>query len=159
MAVTGRPTTYTQKIADEICEHLAIGESIRTVCKPKHMPAISTFFKWLREHEDFSKQYAHAKQEAADAMAEDILDIADDGTNDWVERERKDGSTYVALDHEAIQRSKLRVDTRKFLMAKMKPKVYGDKLDVTSGGDRIETTPVIISQIKPRNQSKSKTKK
>jgi hypothetical protein len=107
------------------------------------MPDKSQVFKWLRTKEEFRDQYARAKQESADAMAEDILDIADDGTNDWIEAERKDGSTYMIVDHEHIQRSRLRVDTRKFLMAKMKPKVYGDKLDVTSDGEKIEAGQIV----------------
>ena len=70
-------------------------------------------------------------------MAEEILDISDDGTNDWEEREIARGRTIIALNTEAVQRSKLRVDTRKWLMAKMKPKKYGDTLDLTSGGDKL----------------------
>jgi hypothetical protein len=71
-------------------------------------------------------------------MAEDILDIADDGTNDWIEREREDGSTFEVINNEVIQRSKLRVETRKWLMAKTKPKKYGDKLDLTSAGEKLQ---------------------
>lgn len=138
----GRPTEYTQQLADRICEELSLGFSIRTVCKPDEMPAISTFFRWMRENEEFQKQYARAKQEAADAMAEDILDIADDGTNDWMEAQRKDGSTYYKPDYETIQRSKLRVETRKFLMAKMKPKRYGEKIDVTSDGEKLNNVVI-----------------
>ena len=142
----GRPTTYTQELADSICEELALGYSIRTVCKPEGMPAISTFFKWIRENEEFSKQYAKAKQEASDAMAEDILDIADDGTNDYIEREGKDGTTYEVVNSEVIARSRLRVDTRKFLMAKMKPKKYGEKIDVTSGGEKLNDKSEITDE-------------
>lgn len=143
MTKTGRPTKYSQKLADKICEQLSLGYSIRTVCNPEAMPAISTFYEWLRTYEEFSKQYTRAKQESADAMAEDILDIADDGSNDWMEAKRKDGSTYTALNYENIQRSRLRVDTRKFLMAKMKPKVYGEKLDIVSDGEKIEAGQIV----------------
>jgi len=132
-----RPTSYTQEIADEICEHLSLGESIRTVCKPEHMPSIATFYSWLRTYDEFLEQYARAKQESADAMAEDILDIADDGTNDYMERKNKDGSTCEVVNSEVLQRSRLRVDTRKWLMAKMKPKKYGDRIDMTSNGESI----------------------
>lgn len=123
----GRPSTFTQELADEICEQLAMGLSMRTVCKAEHMPAMSTVFKWLRENDDFSEQYARAKEEAADAMAEDLLDISDDGTNDWMEINRGDYTSWIT-NGEALQRSRLRVETRKFLMSKMKPKRYGDKL-------------------------------
>ncbi len=130
----GRPSIYSQELADSICEQLALGNSMRTVCAADDMPAMSSVFKWLRENEGFSEQYARAKQESADYMAEELLEIADDGTNDWMERERPDGSTFVALNNEHVQRSRLRVDTRKWLMSKMKPKKYGDKMDVTSDG-------------------------
>lgn len=87
----GRPSKYTKELADAICERLAMGESMRTVCIGETMPAMSTIFKWLRENDKFSEQYARAKQESADAMAEEILDIADNGTNDWETIELENG--------------------------------------------------------------------
>ena len=72
-------------------------------------------------------------------MAEDILVISDDSTNDWMDREYGKGNVVRVTDPEALQRSKLRVDTRKFLMAKMKPKRYGDKLDITSDNKQLPT--------------------
>lgn len=138
---TGRPSKYTQELADEICEMLAMGYSIRTVCRPEHMPSIQTFFRWLRMYPEFNEQYAHAKQEAADAMAEDILDIADDGTNDWMEKQDASGDMVGwMLNGEHVQRSKLRIESRKWLMAKMKPRKYGDKLDMTTNGNDIGVT-------------------
>ncbi len=137
MAKVGRPTTYTQELADEMCNQIAMGYSMRKVCEQKKMPAMSTFFKWIREHEEFSKQYARACEERTEAMAEDILDIADDGTNDTKVVTGKGGEEYEVTDNDVIQRSRLRVDTRKWLMSKMKPKKYGDKLDVTSGGEKV----------------------
>lgn len=151
MAV-GRPSIYTQELADNICEQLALGNSMRTVCAADDMPAMSTVFKWLREDTKFSEQYARAKQESADYMAEELLEIADDGTNDYIEKERPDGSTYEALNSEHVQRSRLRVDTRKWLMSKMKPKKYGEKLDLTTDGEKL---PAPITQFNgiPRNDS------
>ena len=124
MAKVGRPSTYTQEIADEICGQLAEGTSLRTICLADDMPAKSTVFKWLREQEGFSDQYARAKEESADALVEEILDIADDGSNDWMERENKDGSTTTVLNGEHVQRSRLRVDTRKWIASKLKAKKY-----------------------------------
>lgn len=138
MPKTGRPTKYTQELADEICAELALGLSLRTVCRADHMPTVKTIFNWFRTHPDFLQQYTRAKQESADAMADDILDIADDGSNDYMMITRKDESEAWQLNGEHIQRSRLRVETRKWLMAKMKPKVYGDKLDVVSDGEKIE---------------------
>jgi len=133
----GRPTSYTQALADTICERLSLGESLRSVCERDDTPSIATVFKWMRENEDFLKQYARAKQESADAMAEDILDIADDSSRDITTKIGKDGKEYEVVDNEVIQRSRLRVDTRKWLMSKMKPKTYGEKLDMTSNGESI----------------------
>lgn len=152
MAETGRPSIYTRELADTICERLALGESMRTVCASEDMPAMSSVFKWLREMEGFSEQYARAKQESADYMAEELLEIADDGTNDYMEKERPDGSTFVALDNEHVQRSRLRLDTRKWLMAKMKPKKYGEKLDLTTLGDKLPTPIMPIVNVRPDNR-------
>lgn len=138
----GRPSKYTKELADAICERLAMGESMRTVCIEETMPAMSTIFKWLRENDQFSEQYARAKQESADAMAEEILDIADNGTNDWETIELENGYEKEVINHEVLARSRLRVDTRKWLMAKMKPKKYGDKIDMTTNGKELPT-PIV----------------
>lgn len=136
----GRPTTYTPELAADVCAGLAIGNSLRTVLKADGMPAMSTWFLWLRNVNGLSEHYVRAKQEAADAMAEDILDIADDGVNDWMEDNYDQGKTPgYSFMGEHVQRSKLRIETRRWLMSKMKPKRYGDKLDVTSGGERLPT--------------------
>lgn len=139
----GRPSKYTKELASRICQELALGYSMRTVCKNDWAPAMATIFSWLRDIKEFSEQYEKAKQEATDAMAEDILDIADDGTNDYVEKE-VNGKTVEVVNSEHIQRSRLRVDTRKWLMSKMKPKRYGDKMDVTSDGKEISVQGVIV---------------
>lgn len=134
----GRPSIFDQAIADEFCANIAAGESMRTACKPAHMPARATIFNWLRTNQDFLDQYTRAKVESADAMLEDIFDIADDGQNDYMETTYGDQSIY-RINPEALQRSKLRVETRKWAMAKLQPKKYGDKLDLTSGGEALPT--------------------
>lgn len=140
----GRPTKYTKSLAANICAQLALGYSLRTVCREDNMPSLATIFNWLRNKPEFLDQYEKAKQESTDAMAEDILDIADNGTNDYIEREKEDGSSTVVLNSENIQRSRLRVDTRKWLMSKMKPKKYGEKLDVSSLGEKLQGNMIVI---------------
>lgn len=144
----GRPSDYTQELADKICEQLALGLSMRTVCRADDMPSMATVFSWLRTKKEFLEQYEKAKQESTDAMAEDILDIADESTNDYVEEVRDDGSTYTKLNAENIQRARLRVDTRKWLMAKMKPKKYGEKIDMTTNGKDL---PIPIMNVSRNN--------
>ena len=127
--MTGRPTDYTPELADTICAKLAEGESMRSISREESMPCCSTLFLWLRTHKEFSEQYAKAKQESHNAWFEEIMDISDDGSNDWMERNNKDGECIgYELNGEAIQRSRLRVDTRKWALSKLMPKKYGDKL-------------------------------
>lgn len=128
----GRPSDYTQELADEICERLSEGQSLRTVCSDDKMPSRKTVFSWMRKHPDFLNQYARAKQEAADALAEEILDISDDA-------EAAIKGTAEKKSSAMAQAYRLRVDTRKFIMAKMKPKKYGEKLDLTTNGKDLPT--------------------
>lgn len=131
-----RPTKYTKELAAEICARLIDGDSLRTVCSDDDMPAASSVFLWLSKYEEFSEQYAHAKEESCRALAEEIMDISDDGTNDWMERFDKQGESLGwSLNGEHVQRSKLRVDSRKWLLSKLMPKKYGDKLDLQHGGN------------------------
>ena len=124
----GRPTKYTDKLSDSICAKLSEGQSLRTVCKSDDMPCKATIFSWLRTNEAFLDQYTRAKQESADALTDEMLDIADDSTNDYMMKQGEDGSEYEALNAEHIQRSRLRIETRKWLSSKLKPKKYGDKI-------------------------------
>lgn len=127
----GRPSDYTPELAVKICEQLAVGNSLRTVCKADDMPSVATIFVWIQKHPEFKEQYARAKEESADALAEEILDIADEGSNDWMEANDPDNPGWKA-NGEHIQRSRLRVDTRKWYASKLKPKKYGEKLELGS---------------------------
>ena len=130
-----RPSEYNQDVADTICAELACGESLRSICEAESMPCVKTVFNWLRKYPEFLQQYARAKEECADAFAEDILDIADDGTNDWMERKNQDGEVIGwALNGEHVQRSRLRIDTRKWIASKLKPKKYGEKTTTELSG-------------------------
>jgi hypothetical protein len=124
---TGRPSSFTQKAADQICERLGIGESLRSICRDNAMPSISTVCKWLRDFPEFSQQYARAREVQADTLVDEILDIADDGSNDWMER-REGENTGWKENGEALRRSQLRIDARRRLAGKMRPKKHGDKV-------------------------------
>lgn len=122
---TGRPTRYNPEIAQEICSRLANGESLRSICKAEHMPERITVLGWaVQPNHPFFNQYANARDIQADSMADDIVDIADDGTNDfYVGKEAR-----PIVDAEHINRSRLRVDARKWIASKLKPKKYADKI-------------------------------
>lgn len=130
----GRPSSYTQEIADRICSELVDGKSLRTICKADGMPSCQTVYSWLRTRPEFLDQYARAKEDAADAFAEEMLDIADEASNDWMAANDPDNPGY-RLNGEAINRSRLRVDTRKWIAAKLKPKKYGEKVSVGGADD------------------------
>jgi hypothetical protein len=134
----GRPTLYTQELATLICSEIAAGEKVTDICQADSMPSPRSVYQWLAKYPEFSQQYAQAQADRTHAMAEDILAIADDGTNDWMERNHGDDESWVT-NGEALQRSRLRVDTRKWLMSKMAPKKYGDKQQVEHSGS-IEST-------------------
>lgn len=141
----GAPTTYSQAIATKLCAMIASGMSLRSVCREDGMPGLTTVFGWLGKHPEFSKQYTQACEERTDAMAEDILDIADNGTNDYMEildanGEKTGGWRY---NGEAVQRSKLRIDARQWHMSKMKPKKYGAQFSLDPN-DNGQVVPALI---------------
>jgi hypothetical protein len=145
-----RPSDYTPEIGIAICVELADGKSLRTVCRMEGMPCTKTIFNWFRAHPEFLAMYTRAKEESADADAEDIKDIADDGRNDWMACNDPDNPGYK-LNGEHVQRSRLRVDTRKWLASKLKPKKFGDKLEL--GGP--DGGPLQVQIIDPTRRADS----
>jgi hypothetical protein len=130
----GRPTDYSQVMADKICELLADGTSLRKICLADDMPDKATVCRWLAIHQAFRDQYACARTIQADELFDETIEIADDGSQDYSTKTNADGSTYEAFNSEHVQRSKLRVDTRKWAAAKLDPKKYGEKLDLNVAG-------------------------
>lgn len=128
----GRPTAFSQEVADDICEKLAEGRSLRSICLSGDMPGAATVFRWLADERfsAFREQYARAREAQADALFDEILDIADDGRNDWMERQGDDGTAGWKENGEAIRRSQLRVDARKWMAGKLRPKKYGDSTTI-----------------------------
>lgn len=122
-------TTFSGKLGDEICERIANGMSVREICVADDMPAASSVFKWLGLHKTFAEQYARACEARTEHIADEMLDIADNAENDWMERKNSDGEVIgEMLNSEHVQRSRLRIDTRKWLLGKLKPKKYGEKI-------------------------------
>jgi transposase-like protein len=147
----GRPSSYTREIADLICERLANGESLREICRDAEMPSLSMVFRWINQHIEFREQYARARETQADVLADEIIDIADNASNDWMEKNFK-GQTQWVENGEAIRRSQLRVDSRKWVAAKMKPKKYGDKT-IHSGDPENPVSMIITGVPRPGDAS------
>lgn len=114
-----RKSKYNRTLAAVICGRMAEGESVRSICRDPKMPAISSVFKWIGEHPEFSEQYTRALISRGDCLAEEMQEIADAPCADAV----------------AVQRNRLRVETRKWLASKMSPKKYGDKLAIGGAED------------------------
>jgi hypothetical protein len=124
----GRPSLFATELGDEICNRIADGESLRAICAEVEMPDKATVFRWLSAegNKDFRNQYIRAREAQADSLVDDILLIADDARNDWMKRNGENATGYQE-NGEALRRSALRIDARKWLAGKMAPKKYGDK--------------------------------
>ena len=136
-------TVYSPELARSICERIAAGETLRAICKDEGMPAPSTVSGWVVDDRDgFAEIYDRANQARAWMIASEVLEIADDGTNDFMERKRKNGEIATEPNQENIQRSKLRVDTRMKLLAKLLPEKFGEKVELSGKGGQ-PLAPVI----------------
>lgn len=133
---------YSKKDIDDIfnyiCTEIEKGRALRNVLQDDKMPSTSTFYEWLELYPDKSKQYTRATEIRAEAIFDDILSIADENAND----------TYIndngieVVNNDVIQRSRLRIDARKWVLSKLNPKKFGEKLDVTSDNKPISQPPI-----------------
>ena len=125
---------HSQAVIDDILRRIASGESLSSICQETGMPDASTVLYWRHTRPEFDKAYLLARESQAEALFEEMLAIADDGSNDWMEKELRSGRIITVLDKEAVQRSKLRLETRRWLLAVMAPKRYREKtqVDLTS---------------------------
>lgn len=105
-------STFTQEIFDKICERMADGESLRAICKTKGFPAKRTVLRWVAADDTLAKQYAEAQLMRAEHYFDEIVEIADSGTDP--------------------AKTRVQVDARKWVLSRMNPKKYGDKMDLTA---------------------------
>ena len=148
-----RPSKRTPEVEQRIIDGLCDGIPLRELCRQEGMPNWRTVYHWLDADAELAARVARARELGFDAIAEDILDIADDGTNDWVKRKRQDGSVDVVMDSEHVQRSKLRIETRLKLLAKWSPGKYGEKQTVDVGNKPGETLKAEVSLVSPELMS------
>ena len=112
---TGRPTIYSEELAEEICDRIAKGESIKEICADKEsgwLPGESTVYRWLSDNDAFRERYTHAREAQADGKFDEAWRIAKSATA------------------ESVQVARLQVDTIKWQAAKLAPKKYGDSVKV-----------------------------
>ncbi len=125
---------FTPALFTLVCDRISKGESLRSVCRDPEMPAKSTVLRWLREMPDLRDQYAAARDDLMEYWASDIIEIADDGSLDTMKGLNKYGDEVMVPNHANVQRDRLRIDARKWLLSKLAPRKYGDRLDVEVSG-------------------------
>jgi len=148
----GRPQVYNDMIGAHICREITKGRTITSICKDKNVPSIPTVFNWLNKlhpnfKEDFYKSYIIAREIQAEVLADEIKDIADDGSNDTYEIVNpKTGQIETKTNFDHIKRSALRVESRKWLAAHLLPRKYSDRVQLTGaeGKDLIPAVPTKV---------------
>lgn len=138
--MTGRPSDYSSELADLICEMIADGKSLRKICEADDMPNKATVFRWLTLHKVFSDQYAKARESQADTLFDEVLAIAD---------QYDSAADKLEVDH--INRARLRIDARKWMAGKLRPKKYGEKLELSGDADSPLVTEIVIRGV-PANR-------
>lgn len=138
----GRPTKYNTELTDKICDRIATSsDGVHKIAAEFNITATSVF-EWLTKHIEFADKYARAKELQADFMVQEMVQIADDSKNDTKVID-KNGKLVEMENTEWTNRSKLRVETRKWLAGKLRPKVYGDSLKLQ--GDKENPVQIQIS--------------
>ena len=154
----GRKTDYTDEIAAEICTRISCGESLRQICMEPRMPTQSTVYLWLLQHRKFSENYARARDEQADTFADEIQAIADEPP-----AEVTDDKGVSRVDSGWVTWQKNRIDARKWVASKLKPKKYGDRTTLAGDADNpvamtVDTTifDKILQNVELTKQAKGK---
>ena len=125
-----KPTPYDETAALDVCVELMSGRTLRSICEDEAAPSRRAVYTWLAVVPAFRDAYARAREAQMQGWADDIIEIADDTSQDYVDREKADGSIEKELNAEAVQRSKIRIDARKWLMSKLAPRTFADKVEV-----------------------------
>lgn len=135
MRQRGRPTTYTPDLAADVLDDLRAGIPLAETCRRLGISRTAVY-QWRKANPEFDEQFAQAREIGFDQIAEETLEIADDGTNDWIQRQGKDGQVAgYELNGEHVQRSKIRIETRLKLLSKWDPARYGEKSTVEHTGN------------------------
>jgi hypothetical protein len=138
----GRPSSYTDHIAQVICLRISEGESLRKIVSDEGMPDKATVYRWLLERKDFCDNYARAREEQADTLADEIVDIADQVPFQITD---KDGN--IKIDSAYVQWQRNRIDARKWVASKLKATKYGDVLKHTGDQDNPLVVDVMAKEI------------
>ena len=130
-----RRTSYSPPLGKAICKMLGRGLTLTAVCKRPLMPREDTVLDWaISPDHSFSRLYARAREVGYIRMGDQIIDIADDSDRDYMPKLGKDGAIERVVNRELLERAKIRIDARKWLLSKALPKVFGDKVAMEHTG-------------------------
>jgi len=129
------------KAFNTICDELEKGFSLRSILRREEMPSSRTFFKWIDEDTEKVKQYERSVELRSELLFDEIIEIADKQGEDVIE----DAEGNQTINHNIVQRNRLQIDARKWALSKMLPKKFGDKTDITSGGEKINQNISILN--------------
>jgi hypothetical protein len=137
----GRPRSYNKSIAAYICNELIKGRSLTSICRESNMPSMPTVFSWLNSSkpyyiDDFFKSYSIAREIQAEILANQIIDIADDGSHDIYLIRDRNGKEVMKVNYDHIKRCELRIHARKWLASHLLPRKYGKKVRLTEAGNK-----------------------
>jgi len=148
----GRPTLYNEELTSRICSRIATSsDSLRAICENENLPSPDTIYLWLTKYPEFSDQYARARQDQAQLLADQIVDIADQTQLGEIVTFKDDGKEERRVA-DMIEHRKLRIESRKWVAAKLLPKKYGDKPIQVGGidGKPIEAA-ITVQFVKSQN--------
>ncbi len=129
----GRPRLISEALTREICTRIMLQQTLKEICADPNMPSQRTIVYWLADprNADFREQYYYARRVQAELYVDEIFEIADDTSKDYKKVYNSKTEEYDEVpNNEHIQRSRVRIDTRKWYASKMVPKIYGDKQQI-----------------------------
>ena len=131
----GRPSSFTQHIADVICTRIAEGESLREIVKTEGMPDRVTVYRWLLDNESFCNQYTRAREEQADTLADEILAISDESPEVDYIKDKHGNVIDIKIDSGYVAYQRQRIDARKWVAAKLKPKKDSENIKLSGDAE------------------------
>jgi hypothetical protein len=157
----GRPSSFSQEVADYICTELGKGRSLRKILLEDGMPSYQTVYSWLAAQPQFLDQYTRAREEQAETLADEIVDIADETPEMNPIVDRNGELIRIEMHSAYLQWQKQRIEARKWTAAKLRPKKYGDR--VTMAGDaenplKVEADVTIFDALIQNLEAKRQTK-
>jgi len=137
------PKDMDDNVFHDIIEQIEAGASVKSILDKPNYPSRTTFYAWINKNPELIELYKVATEIRADGIFDDMLVIADDRSNDRF----LDAQGNVQQSMTAVNRARVQLDTRKWVLGRMNPRKYSEKLDITSGGDKLKLVPIIGMQI------------